>query len=70
MNMLSLFPSQIWSERKNYNIKVEEDHFDNETLASEKGFFATHPNLSYSDVNYLLKRVLDYEARDIMLRSR
>lgn len=68
--MLSLFPSQIWNERKEYGIEVDESHFDTETLTSESGFFTTHPNFSYSDVNFLLKRIYDYEAKNIVLRSK
>lgn len=70
INMLSLFPSQIWNERKEYGIEVDESHFDTETLTSESGFFTTHPNFSYSDVNFLLKRIYDYEAKNIVLRSK
>ena len=70
MNALSLFPSQIWDERKNYGIQVDESYFDEDNLMSENAFYKTHPNFTYSDMNYLEKYINTYENKGIILRSK
>lgn len=67
VNCLTLFPSQIWNERKKYNIKVNEEFYEKDIL--NEGFIETHPNFTYSDLNFINKYIRKYEDKDIVLRS-
>lgn len=70
MNHLYLYPSQIWEERAEYNINVNEDIFDEDSLFGDSVFYKTHPNFTYSDINYIMKYILKYEEKGIILRSK
>ncbi len=58
LNWLLLLPSDLWNERKNYNIDVEEDEYDKILwYGNRQYFFKTHPLISTEDILVVEERV-------------
>ena len=58
LNWLLLLPSDLWWEKEDFNIHIEEDMFDNLLwYANSDYFFTTHPLISMEDIIQVEKRI-------------
>ena len=59
LNWLLLLPSDLWWEKEDFNIHIEEDMFDNLLwYANSDYFFTTHPLISMEDIIQVEKRIV------------
>lgn len=54
----NVLPSDLWWEKEDFNIHIEEDMFDNLLwYANSDYFFTTHPLISMEDIIQVEKRI-------------
>lgn len=69
VNWLYLYPSELWFKREDYGIEVNQSIYDDLEFGLDKYFFETHPNISYSSLQYISSIITDYEDQGIYLRN-
>jgi len=70
VNWLRLFPSNIWDERRNYGIVIDENVFDDHLYHTGKDYFyKAHPNFDESAIRFINKKIEAYGDLGIYLQN-
>jgi hypothetical protein len=68
INWLWLMPSDLWNERENYGIRVDESIFDEPLWFIDKEYFMkSHPNITMDDVRAVEELIECYSRKGIKL---